>query len=153
MGRSYTDIPLFKDVKPEEWRDWHWQLRNRLTTTADFDQVMNLDDAQRADLDACMGKFRVSVTPYYASLIDPDDPHDPVRMQAVPTPAELVIHKEDIKDAVSEDFDSPTPRITHRYPDRVLFVVTEMCSMYCRHCTRRQYMLHISVTTKSTRSG
>ena len=138
MGRSYTDIPLFKDVKPEEWRDWHWQLRNRLTTTADFDQVMNLDDAQRADLDACMGKFRVSVTPYYASLIDPDDPHDPVRMQAVPTPAELVIHKEDIKDAVSEDFDSPTPRITHRYPDRVLFVVTEMCSMYCRHCTRRR---------------
>ena len=138
MGRSYTDIPLFKDVKPEEWSDWHWQLRNRLTTTADFDQVMNLDDAQRADLDACMGKFRVSVTPYYASLIDPDDPHDPVRMQAVPTPAELVIHKEDIKDAVSEDFDSPTPRITHRYPDRVLFVVTEMCSMYCRHCTRRR---------------
>ena len=59
-------------------------------------------------------------------------------MQAVPTPAELVIHKEDIKDAVSEDFDSPTPRITHRYPDRVLFVVTEMCSMYCRHCTRRR---------------
>ncbi len=138
MGRSYTDIPLFKDVKPEEWGDWHWQLRNRLTTTADFDQVMNLDDAQRADLDACMGKFRVSVTPYYASLIDPDDPHDPVRMQAVPTPAELVIHAEDIKDAVSEDFDSPTPRITHRYPDRVLFVVTEMCSMYCRHCTRRR---------------
>ena len=105
MGRSYTDIPLFKDVKPEEWGDWHWQLRNRLTTTADFDQVMNLDDAQRADLDACMGKFRVSVTPYYASLIDPDDPHDPVRMQAVPTPAELVIHAEDLKDAVSEDFD------------------------------------------------
>jgi len=138
MGRSYTDIPLIKDVKPDEWSDWHWQLRNRLTTTADFDQVMNLDDAQRADLDACMGKFRVSVTPYYASLIDPDDPHDPVRMQAVPTPLELVIHKEDIKDAVSEDFDSPTPRITHRYPDRVLFVVTEMCSMYCRHCTRRR---------------
>ena len=59
-------------------------------------------------------------------------------MQAVPTPAELVVHAEDIEDAVSEDFDSPTPRITHRYPDRVLFVVTEMCSMYCRHCTRRR---------------
>jgi len=138
MTRSHTDIPLFKDVAHADWDDWHWQLRNRLTTTADFDQVLNLDDKQRADLDACMGKFRVSVTPYYASLIDPDDPHDPVRMQAVPTPLELVIHKEDLKDAVSEDFDSPTPRITHRYPDRVLFVVTEMCSMYCRHCTRRR---------------
>ncbi len=138
MTRSYHDIPLFKDVTDEEWNDYHWQLRNRLTTTGDFDQVLNLSDVQRADLDACMGKFRVSVTPYYASLMDPDDPACPVRMQAVPSPAELVIHKEDLKDAVSEDFDSPTPRITHRYPDRVLFVVTDMCSMYCRHCTRRR---------------
>ena len=72
-----------------------------------------------------MGKFRVSVTPYYASLMDPDDAGCPVRMQGVPTPAELVVHKEDLKDAVSEDFDSPTPGLTHRYPDRVLFVVTE----------------------------
>ena len=138
MTRSYKDIPLFKDVTEEEWNDYRWQLRNRLTTTADFEQVLNLSDRQRADLDACMGKFRVSVTPYYASLMDPDDPRCPVRVQGAPSPAELVIHHEDIKDAVSEDFDSPTPRITHRYPDRVLFVVTEMCSMYCRHCTRRR---------------
>ena len=138
MQRHYKDIPLFRDVTDDQWNDYRWQLRNRLTTTDDFAQVLNLDDEQRAHLDACMGKFRVSVTPYYASLIDPDDIDDPVRMQAVPTPAELVVRPEDLKDAVSEDFDSPTPRITHRYPDRVLFVVTEMCSMYCRHCTRRR---------------
>ena len=138
MIRDRRDIPLFKDVSDADWDDYRWQLRNRLTTTEDFARVLNLDATQRADLDACMGKFRVSVTPYYASLMDPDDVHDPVRMQAVPTPAELVVRPEDIKDAVSEDFDSPTPRITHRYPDRVLFVVTEMCSMYCRHCTRRR---------------
>src|SRR5450759_1230014 len=138
MTRSFKDIPLFKDVTGEEWNDYRWQLRNRLTTTADFDRVLNFTDQQRADLDACMGKFRVSVTPYYASLMDPDDPSCPVRMQGVASPAELVIHSEDLKDAVSEDFDSPTPRLTHRYPDRVLFVVTEMCSMYCRHCTRRR---------------
>ena len=138
MIRDRKDIPRFKDVGDADWNDYRWQLRNRLTTTEDFAGVLNLTDAQRKDLDACMGKFRVSVTPYYASLMDPDDPTDPVRMQAVPTPAELVIHAEDIEDAVSEDFDSPTPRITHRYPDRVLFVVTEMCSMYCRHCTRRR---------------
>ena len=138
MIRDRKDIPRFKDVSDAEWSDYRWQLRNRLTTTDDFAGVLNLTDAQRRDLDACMGKFRVSVTPYYASLMDPDDPTDPVRMQAVPTPAELVFHAEDIEDAVSEDFDSPTPRITHRYPDRVLFVVTEMCSMYCRHCTRRR---------------
>jgi lysine 2,3-aminomutase len=138
MIRDRMDIPRFKDVSDTEWNDYKWQLRNRLTTTEDFESVLNLTEAQRKDLDACMGKFRVSVTPYYASLMDPDDPTDPVRMQGVPTPAELVIHSEDIEDAVSEDFDSPTPRITHRYPDRVLFVVTEMCSMYCRHCTRRR---------------
>ena len=138
MIRDRKDIPRFKDVSDADWGDYKWQLRNRLTTTEDFESVLNLTDAQRKDLDACMGKFRVSVTPYYASLMDPDDPTDPVRMQGVPTPAELVIHSEDIEDAVSEDFDSPTPRITHRYPDRVLFVVTEMCSMYCRHCTRRR---------------
>ncbi len=138
MIRDRKDIPRFKDVGDADWNDYRWQLRNRLTTTEDFESVLNLTDAQRKDLDACMGKFRVCVTPYYASLMDPDDPTDPVRMQAVPTPAELVIHAEDLEDAVSEDFDSPTPRITHRYPDRVLFVVTEMCSMYCRHCTRRR---------------
>ncbi len=138
MIRDRKDIARFKDVTDAEWSDYRWQLRNRLTTTDDFAGVLNLTDAQRKDLDACMGKFRVSVTPYYASLMDPDDPTDPVRMQGVPTPAELVIHAEDLEDAVSEDFDSPTPRITHRYPDRVLFVVTEMCSMYCRHCTRRR---------------
>jgi lysine 2,3-aminomutase len=138
MIRDRKDIPLFKHVSDTDWNDYRWQLRNRLTTTDDFAQVLNLTETQRRDLDACMGKFRVSVTPYYASLMDPDDDHDPVRMQAVPTPAELVVRAEDLKDAVSEDFDSPTPRITHRYPDRVLFVVTEMCSMYCRHCTRRR---------------
>ncbi len=138
MIRDRTAIPRFKDVGDADWNDYKWQLRNRLTSTEDFESVLNLTDAQRTDLEACMGKFRVSVTPYYASLMDPDDPTDPVRMQGVPTPAELVIHKEDLEDAVSEDFDSPTPRITHRYPDRVLFVVTEMCGMYCRHCTRRR---------------
>ncbi len=138
MIRDRKDIARFKEVSDADWNDYKWQLRNRLTTTDDFAGVLNLTDAQRKDLDACMGKFRVSVTPYYASLMDPDEATDPVRMQAVPTPAELVIHAEDIEDAVSEDFDSPTPRITHRYPDRVLFVVTEMCSMYCRHCTRRR---------------
>ena len=138
MTRTYRDIPLFKDVSEEEWHDYRWQLRHRLRSTDEFARVLRLDDDQRADLDACMGRFRVSVTPYYASLMDPDDPRCPVRMQGVPSPSELVVRAEDVEDAVSEDVDSPTPRITHRYPDRVLFVVTEMCCMYCRHCTRRR---------------
>jgi lysine 2,3-aminomutase len=138
MARHYSEIPRFKDVSDEEWNDWRWQVRNRLTAVEDFDQVLNLTDEQRADLQACMGRFRVAVTPYYASLMDPDDPGCPVRQQGVPSTKELVIGKADMKDAIAETVDSPTTLITHRYPDRVLFITTEMCSMYCRHCTRRR---------------
>ena len=136
--RHWKDIPLFKDVTDEQWNDWHWQVRSRLTDVEDFDNVLNLDNRQRADLYACMGKFRVAVTPYYASLMDPDDPDCPVRMQGVPTPKELIVGEADMEDAIAETIDSPTTLITHRYPDRVLFLATEMCSMYCRHCTRRR---------------
>jgi len=138
MARHFREIPLFKDVTDEQWNDWHWQVRHRLSTVEDFDQALNLTGEQRADLEACMGKFRVAVTPYYTSLMDPDDPMCPVRQQGVPTPEELIVLAADMKDAIAETIDSPTPLITHRYPDRVLFITTEMCSMYCRHCTRRR---------------
>jgi lysine 2,3-aminomutase len=136
--RNWKDIPLFKGVTDDEWNDYRWQLRNRLSTVEDFEKLLNMTPEQHKDLEACMGKFRVAVTPYYASLMDPDDPKCPVRMQGVPSPLELVVREEDMEDQLAETIDSPTPSITHRYPDRVLFVVTEMCSMYCRHCTRRR---------------
>jgi lysine 2,3-aminomutase len=138
MARQWNEIPLFKDVTEVQWSDWRWQVRNRLTTVEDFEQVLDLTAEQRADLEACMGKFRVAVTPYYASLMDADDPSCPVRQQGVPTPKELIVGAADMKDAIAETIDSPTTLITHRYPDRVLFITTEMCSMYCRHCTRRR---------------
>lgn len=148
-ARNWKEIPLFAGVTDQEWNDWRWQLRHRLTTVDDFQQVLHLDAPQIADLEACLGKFRVAVTPYYSSLMDPDDPRCPVRMQGVPTPAELVVREEDMEDAIAETIDSPTPSITHRYPDRVLFVVTEMCSMYCRHCTRRRIVGgHESIVSK-----
>jgi lysine 2,3-aminomutase len=138
MARQWNEIPLFKDVTDAQWNDWRWQVRNRLSTVEDFEGVLDLTDAQRADLEACMGKFRVAVTPYYASLMDPDDASCPVRQQGVPTSQELIVGAADMKDAIAETIDSPTTLITHRYPDRVLFITTEMCSMYCRHCTRRR---------------
>jgi len=138
MARQWNEIPLFKDVTEADWSDWRWQVRSRLSTVEDFERVLDLTGEQRADLEACMGKFRVAVTPYYASLMDPDDPLCPVRQQGVPTPKELIVGAADMKDAIAETIDSPTTLITHRYPDRVLFITTEMCSMYCRHCTRRR---------------
>ena len=86
-----------------------------------------------------MQTLRMAITPYYLSLIDPNDPNDPVRRQAIPTEAETHISAADLQDPLHEDEDSPTPGLTHRYPDRVLLLITDMCSMYCRHCTRRRF--------------
>ncbi|WP_373845712.1 KamA family radical SAM protein, partial [Clostridium sp.] len=86
-----------------------------------------------------LGKFRMAITPYYLTLMDPDDPKCPVRMQAIPTINEMHVGSHDFNDPLHEDVDSPVPGLTHRYPDRVLFLITDMCSMYCRHCTRRRF--------------
>lgn len=136
--RNWKDIPLFKDVTDEQWNDWHWQVANRLSTVEEIAQVVNLTEKEKEDIEKVMGGFRVGITPYYASLMDPDDPRDPVRMQAVPTLAEMHRSEADDMDPLHEDADSPAPGLTHRYPDRVLFLITDQCSMYCRHCTRRR---------------
>lgn len=136
--RNWNDIPLFKDVTQEQWNDWTWQVENRLTTVEEISQVVNLTDQEKKDIEKVMDGFRVGITPYYASLMDPDDPRCPVRMQAVPTLAETHRGDADMLDPLHEDEDSPAPGLTHRYPDRVLFLITDQCSMYCRHCTRRR---------------
>ena len=136
--RNWKDIPLFKGVTDEQWNDWTWQVANRLTTVEEIAQVVNLTEQERADIEKVMSGFRVGITPYYASLMDPDDPRCPVRMQAVPTLMETHRGEADMLDPLHEDEDSPAPGLTHRYPDRVLFLITDQCSMYCRHCTRRR---------------
>lgn len=136
--RNWKDIPLWKDITEEQWNDWHWQVANRLTTVEQIAQVVNLTEREKEDIAKVMNGFRVGITPYYASLMDPDDPRCPVRMQAVPILAETHQDAADMADPLHEDEDSPAPGLTHRYPDRVLFLITDQCSMYCRHCTRRR---------------
>jgi lysine 2,3-aminomutase len=136
--RSYKDIPLFKDVTEEQWNDYKWQLSNRLSTVDEISQVINLTDKEKADIEKVSEGFRIGITPYYAALMDPDNPKDPVRMQAVPIIAETKKAETDMDDPLHEDEDSPAPGLTHRYPDRVLLLITDQCSMYCRHCTRRR---------------
>lgn len=136
--RNWKDVPLWKDVTDEQWNDWHWQVANRLTTVDQIAQVVNLTDQEKEDIAQVMNGFRVGITPYYASLMDPDDPRCPVRMQAVPILQEMHQDAADMADPLHEDEDSPAPGLTHRYPDRVLFLITDQCSMYCRHCTRRR---------------
>ena len=137
--RDRKEISLWKDVTDEQWNDWHWQVAHRLSSAEDIAAVVDLTDEEKSEIEKVSDRFRAGITPYYALLMDKEDPRDPVRMQAVPTLAELHEGKGDMIDPLHEDEDSPTPGITHRYPDRVLFTLTDQCSMYCRHCTRRRY--------------
>ena len=136
--RHYTSIPLWKDVDEAQWNDWQWQIANRITTVDELSQVISLTDEEQEVIEKSLNMLRMAITPYYASLMDPDDPTCPIRMRAVPTILETDISPEDKADPLHEDVDSPTPGLTHRYPDRILFLITDQCSMYCRHCTRRR---------------
>jgi lysine 2,3-aminomutase len=127
-----------EDAADDRWKDWKWQLAHRMTTAEELGKVLPLSESERTGIDKCLEFFRMAVTPYYASLIDPGDPFDPIRRQCVPSVEELLPCEEDLADPLCEERDSPVPHIVHRYPDRVLFIVTLQCSTYCRHCTRRR---------------
>ncbi|NLI55223.1 MAG: KamA family radical SAM protein [Clostridiales bacterium] len=120
------------------WNDWKWQFANRITTAEQLKRVLPLTPQEQEDIETCLGAFRMAITPYYASLIEPSNPHDPIRMQAVPSILETHADANDMADPLGETEDSPVPHLVHRYPDRVLLLVTLQCSMYCRHCTRRR---------------
>jgi lysine 2,3-aminomutase len=127
--------PAFADVPDDKWNNWRWQLSNRINTPEEFEKVIPLTDSERKALSASH-LFRVDITPYFISLIDPSDPDDPVRKQVVPTSAEMVPFTSMMEDSLSEDRHSPVPGLVHRYPDRVLMLVTTQCATYCRYCTR-----------------
>lgn len=127
--------PIWQDVPYEKWDDWRWQLSNRLNTAEEIGQVINLQEDELRALQA-KNLFRVDITPYFASLIHPDDPHDPIRLQVIPTAKELVPFTSMMEDSLAEDLHSPVPGLVHRYPDRVLMLVTTQCASYCRYCTR-----------------
>lgn len=137
--RDYREIPLWRDISLETWQDWKWQVRNRLRSLEELRQVISLTSAEETSIVHSIDSgFPVAITPYYAMLMDPEDPACPIRRQGIPSSGESVIGRYEFQDPLNEDVDSPVPFLTHRYPDRVLFIVTEMCSLYCRHCTRRR---------------
>jgi lysine 2,3-aminomutase len=135
---GWKDIPLFLGVTDEEWNDWRWQWTHRIETAEDLSKVIPLSDDAVAGIAKALTRVRMAITPYYASLIDPNDENDPVRLQAVPRGFEADVKPWEFVDPLDEEADSPVDGLVHRYPDRVLFLVTELCSMYCRHCTRRR---------------
>lgn len=137
--RDYREIEIWRDVRVEEWNDWRWQLANRITSVEVLKQVISLTEEEEEGIRRALVVFRMAITPYFATIMDPVDPHCPIRMQSVPSIEETVRRPFDLHDPLHEDVDSPVPGLTHRYPDRVLFLVTDQCAMYCRHCTRRRF--------------
>ena len=130
---------LFSQVPASQWNDWHWQIANRIETADQLKAYLSLSPEEERGIRACLDTLRMAITPYYLSLVRLEDPEDPIRRQAVPTIQELRQAPEEALDPLHEDMDSPVPGLTHRYPDRVLFLLTDQCSMYCRHCTRRRF--------------
>src|SRR5512135_1536352 len=127
--------PAYADVPDEKWNDWRWQLSHRLNTVDEMEKVLPLSESERKALNTS-GLFRVDITPYFISLIDPDDPDDPIRKQVIPLAEELQSFTAMMEDSLAEDRHSPVPGLVHRYPDRVLMLVTTQCASYCRYCTR-----------------
>ncbi len=148
---TQTTIPtrtchaFWADVPAAQWNDWRWQMANRLNSVAELAQIIYLTPEEIEGL-AAEDKFRVDITPYFASLIDPQDPNCPVRRQVIPQGRELDAFQGMMADSLAEDAHSPVPGLVHRYPDRVLMLVTTQCASYCRYCTRSRIVGDASMT-------
>lgn len=127
---------LWQHLPADTWRDWTWQLKNRITTTKQLEQLMELTPDERAGCEHANQKLALAITPYFFNLIDRRDPDCPIRKQVIPRAAEQVFSDGEMLDSLGEDEHSPVSGLVHRYPDRVLFLVTDRCAAYCRYCTR-----------------
>ncbi|MCS7046303.1 MAG: KamA family radical SAM protein [Gemmataceae bacterium] len=129
--------PLWRNVPKKQWDDWRWQMQNAIRSVRQLRELLPIEPADLEIMGQLEAEYKLAIPPYYFSLIDVNDPHDPIRLQSVTSPLEAKSSFE-MEDPLEEDQDSPVPGITHRYPDRVLMVTTHVCTMYCRFCTRKR---------------
>jgi lysine 2,3-aminomutase len=143
-GRSPTTgrVKLFGNVPDSAWNDWKWQFRNRITSVERLAQLVPLSADEQAQIRLVTHRYPLAITPYYLSLINPDDPEDPVRKQSIPSIMEVAMSGMGFEDPLSEKEDSVVPGLVQRYPDRALMVLTDICPMLCRHCTRKREWRH-----------
>jgi lysine 2,3-aminomutase len=133
---------FFKQVPEKDWNDWKWQFRNRITTVEQLAKYIPLSAKEQEQIKLVITRYPFSVTPYYLSLINPEDRNDPVRKQAIPCFDEITQSDMGEEDPLEEKRASVVPGLVHRYPDRVLMVLTDICPMFCRHCTRKREWQH-----------
>ncbi len=129
--------PLWRKVPKKQWDDWRWQSQNAIRSVRQLRDLLPFEPEELEAIGALEAEYKLAIPPYFFSLIDVDNPNDPIRLQSVTSPLEAKSTFE-LEDPLEEDKDSPVPGITHRYPDRVLMVTTHVCTMYCRFCTRKR---------------
>jgi lysine 2,3-aminomutase len=140
---------FFPTATEDDWRSWQWQLRHRITSLKQLAKIVALSDSERQAMQFNDRSLPLAITPYYASLIDPFNPEQPLRRTMIPTTGEHLISLGEEHDPLGEDGHSPVPGLIHRYPDRVLFLVTDYCSSYCRYCTRSRMVGRRAGTSKA----
>jgi lysine 2,3-aminomutase len=128
----------WKGISEKEWNDWRWQLRHRVTKLEQLQEILQLIPEEIEGIKQSKGRLALAVTPYFVSLMDPSNSNCPIRRQAIPRIEECHLSKNDMVDPCGEDKNSPVAGLVHRYPDRVLLLVTDQCATYCRYCTRRR---------------
>ena len=146
---SHPRPALWKDVSDKDWNSWIWQQQKRIKSMEVLEKVINVTDEEREAFAKSHEMFNMGITPYYASLMDPNDPNCPIRLQSVPKLGELTILTDELEDPLAEERDMPVPGVTHRYPDRVLFYTSHNCPVYCRHCTRKRKVSDPSSATQT----
>lgn len=144
----WRTYPLWKDVTAEQWYDWQWQYHHMVKTVEELGQIIPLTEAETKAGAATKDEYKFSTPPYYATLIDPKNSECPIRLQTIPNLHEMDRAAADIRDPLGEDEHQVVPGLVHRYPDRVLFLITTSCAMYCRFCTRRRIVLAKSHRTE-----
>src|SRR5437773_11162583 len=131
--------PLWRDVPETQWNDWRWQSQNAIRSVRQLRDLLPFTPEELEAIGSLETHYKLAIPPYYFSLIDPEDPNDPIRLQSVSSPLEAENPSGfELEDPLEEDKDSPVPGLTHRYPDRALLVTTHVCTMYCRFCTRKR---------------
>jgi lysine 2,3-aminomutase len=151
INKNKNILSFFKNATVRDWQDWRWQFKNRLTKVAQLDHFPGGAALRTEKLNAVTAVYPMAITPYYLSLIQIDDENDPVRAQCIPDLREISCYKDYLNDPLEEDIHMPVPKLIHRYPDRCLAIVTEVCLTYCRHCNRKRFWpqsAHLSLKTR-----
>src|SRR6516225_69837 len=131
--------PLWRNVPAKQWNDWRWQSQNAIRSVRQLRNLLSFTSEELEAIGSLEAQYKLAIPPYYFSLINPDDPNDPIRLQSVTSPLEMRNDSGyELEDPLEEDRDAPVPGLTHRYPDRALLVTTHVCTMYCRFCTRKR---------------